>query len=81
MTKIEKKTGVFNPENGTQGSVEPHCFLLSCVRLIKYLYLQSKFLAQRGHTDFRPSFKGWDLVIINYDLLMTIEIANSSIKT
>ena len=53
MSKIEKSEifRFLNPINGSQ----PHGFLLSCVQLVKYLYLQFKFMAQRGHAHFEGS--------------------------
>ena len=42
----------FNPMNGAQRICQPHCSLLSCVRLVKYLYLQLFFIVQQGHTHF-----------------------------
>ena len=41
-----------NSINGAQTTCQPHCFLISCVQLVKYLHLQFKFLAQRGQTKF-----------------------------
>ena len=40
-----------------QRACQPHCFLLSCVQFVKYLYLKLKYLAQRGHTHFEGSNK------------------------
>ena len=42
-----------NPKNGVQSS----CFLLSCVRLVKYLSSQFTFFVRRGYTNFEESKK------------------------
>ena len=40
---------LLSPINMAQRSCQPHCLLLHCLWLIKYLYLKFN-LAQRGHT-------------------------------
>ena len=55
---ICRKSEIFsflNPINEARRSCQPHCFLLSCVQGVKFLYLQFKFLAQRGQTHFEGS--------------------------
>ena len=50
-----------NPIYGDQRTSQPNCFLLSCNLGIKYLYLQFKFLAQRGQTHCEGSNKAQKL--------------------
>ena len=56
MSTIENLSFLY-PIYGAQRTCQPHCFLLSCVQGVEYLYLQLKFLAQRGHTQFEGSKK------------------------